>query len=106
MLSGLIHGVVGFLVQALTLKLAVGIVSDTRDNTYATAIGISALLAVLGVMFDFIPILGWIAYMVVWVVVVASTYRIGTLRSIGVAIAQVIVHMLISLGLGLIGWKT
>jgi hypothetical protein len=101
-MSWLIYGIVSFLVQALALKLAVGAVSDGEDNSYGTAIGISLLFTVLGAFLSFIPIVGYIAYLVIWIGVVASVYKIGVLRSVLVAILQTLVHALIAFGLRLI----
>lgn len=103
MVSWLIYGVVSLLVHAVALKLAVGAVSDGRDNTYATALGLSAILMPVGAVLAWIPVLGWIAYILIWLTVVAGTYRIGVGSAVLVALAQTLIHCVLAAVLKLVG---
>jgi hypothetical protein len=100
----LILPVLRFFVNAFALKTAVGVLSKPgADNQYGTAVTLSALLALLGVAFGFIPFVGGLLHMVAWVIVVRMVYDLTLTRSIGVGVLQWGLGVLLMWGLKLIG---
>ncbi|MFU8807244.1 MAG: hypothetical protein ACNA8W_25775 [Bradymonadaceae bacterium] len=99
--------IISFLVQALALKLALGVLGQpSTQNRYGTALGVAGGLTAMGFVLGFVPIMGWLLFPVMWIAVVMGVYKIGFLKSLGVAILQVVLRMVISLILAVIGIKT
>lgn len=92
MFSTLLSSVLLFFVQALALKLSVGMMatSKTQDNSYTQALRLSAGFIVLSFLLGLIAIkiIAWPIYVAVWCVVIMKTYRLSFMRSIGVALGQ------------------
>jgi hypothetical protein len=98
--------IIGFFVQAFALKLALGAMGQpAAENRYSRALGVSAMLTVAGFILGFVPFFGWLLSSAVWVAVVMSVYHIGFLKSVGVAILQVVLRFILGLLLALFGIK-
>lgn len=90
MVSSFVFAIVSFLLHVLTLKLAAGTMGVPRaHNRYSRALAVVLGLSVLGFVLGLIPVLGWLLYPLVWVVVVKSAYDLSVLKSVGVALVQV-----------------
>lgn len=104
-MSSIILAVVSFFLQAFALKLALGVMGQpSHQNKYGTAIRVAATLALAGFLLGFIPLVGWLVYAILWLLVVRSVYGIGLTKSVGVAVLQVVIRLVLSGILALIGW--
>lgn len=94
----------GFIVQALALKVSLNLVGQARaQNKFSKALKVSLLLSFALLLTGFIPVVGWIAKPLVWLLIVMSAYNIGFGKSIGVAILQALAQFTMKWLLGLIG---
>lgn len=107
-MSALIFAIVGFLLQALTLKVALGLLGQSSaENKYSRAIGVAMLLAVAGWVLGLAPFgVGYLLYPLLWLAVIMGVYGIGFFRSLGVALLQVGVKIVIGIVLSLIGFSS
>lgn len=83
---------VKFLLQALSLKFAVGVVKtqETR-NPYATALTVAGGLVLVGIVTGFVPWFGWLVYLGCWCAIIMSTYKLTLLRSLFVGVLQLFI---------------
>lgn len=96
--------ILGFLIQATALKTALSLVGQTRaQNKFSTALGVSLLLSVALFFTGLVPFFGGLLKPLVWLLLVMLIYRIGFLKSLGVALIQALVQIALKLLLGLIG---
>jgi hypothetical protein len=109
-MDALIYAIISFLLHALALYLSVEIVAEgasERENTYFKAIGVSLVLGALAWLFlDWLVLAvcgGWLVYLVLWFAVIMGVYRLSFLKSLGVAILQVGIRVLIGLTLKFFG---
>ncbi len=107
-MTPLIFAIVGFLLQAMALKIAVGLLGQSAaENRFSKAIGVALMLTVAGWILGFAPFgLGYIMYPLLWLGVIMAVYGIGFFRSLGVAVLQVGVKMAIGFVLSLIGFQS
>ena len=92
------------LVQAVALKFAIETAAGpSTENRFATALSVTAGLSLAGLLFHTIPLVGWLASMVLWCAVVMATYRISLVRSVAVAVLQFFIGAGLTLVLKLIG---
>lgn len=107
-MTSLIFGIVGFLIQAMALKVALGLLGQSSaENKYSRAIGVALLLTIAGWILGFAPFgLGFVLYPLLWLGVIMSVYGIGFFRSLGVALLQVGVKAVIGFVLSLIGFQS
>jgi len=100
----IVYALIKFVVHAVALKLAVGAVADqATDNSYKTALSVSAALVFAGWICGFVPLIGGLLSLVVWCGVMMSTYKLTLVRSVVVAITQAIVGFIIFTVLGWFG---
>lgn len=94
MVSTFIFAIVSFLLHVLTLKLAAGSMGVPRaNNQYLKALMVVLGLSLAGFVLGLVPILGWLLYPLVWVVVVKSAYDLSFAKSLGVALVQVVLKL-------------
>lgn len=104
MLTTLFFALVTFLLHALVLKLAAGAMgAPSAKNTYPRAVTIALGLGVAGFVLGFIPFLSLPLYALLWLGVIMSAYDLGFMRSLGVAIVQVGLKIILWLLLKLFG---
>ncbi len=105
-MSAILVTVVSFLMQALALKLALGMLGQaSAENKYSKAIGVAALLNVAGFVLAIVPF-GGLFYALLWLGVIMTAYRVGFFRSLGVAVLQVGVRFVLGFVLSLIGFSS
>jgi hypothetical protein len=103
-MSSLIIGIATFVLHAFVLKLAVGTMgAPQHKNTLSKALTVAFGLSVAGFLIGFVPLVSWPLYALLWVAVIATVYEIGIMRSIGVAVLQVVLKLVIWLLLKLVG---
>lgn len=86
------YAVVKFLLQALALKLAVGVVKPYEvENQYMTALTVAGGVALVGLVTGFIPWIGWLVYLVAWCAIMMTTYKLTLMRSLVVALMQLMI---------------
>ena len=86
------YAVVKFLLQALALKLAVGVVKPYEvENQYMTALTVAGGVALVGLVTGFIPWIGWLVYLVAWCAFMMTTYKLTLMRSLVVALMQLMI---------------
>ncbi len=89
-MSTLIFGIVSFFLHALVLKLAIATMGVPHaKNSYTKALGIAFALSVAGLLVGCIPVASYLIYGVLWMAVIMSAYDLGVFKSLGVAIVQV-----------------
>lgn len=105
-MSAILISIVSFFVQALALKVSLGMFGQpSNTNRYSTALGVAAVLNLSAMVLGFVPLFGWFLYAALWLGVVMSVYKIGFGRSLGVAVLQIIVRWVLTLLLGFFGIK-
>ncbi len=107
-MTSFILGIVGFLLQAMALKVALGLLGQSAaENKFSKAIGVALMLTVAGWFLGFAPFgVGYVLYPLLWLGVIMGVYGIGFFRSLGVAVLQVGVKMAIGFVLSLIGFQS
>ena len=94
----------GFIVQALALKVSLSIVGQAKaQNKFSKALWVSLILSFALLITGFIPVVGWIAKPLVWLLIVMSAYNIGFTKSVGVAVLQALAQHAMAWLLKLIG---
>jgi hypothetical protein len=97
-------GIVTFFLHALVLKFAVGTMGVPRTkNTISKALSIAFGLTLAGLVISFIPFVSWLIYAVVWMGVIMSAYDIGFVKSLGVAVMQIVLKVVVWIVLALFG---
>lgn len=101
-MTTLFFGILTFFLHALVLKIAVGTMGvPASRNTYSKALSIAFALSLAGFLIGFIPLVSWLIYAVLWIAVIMSAYDLGLFKSLGVAVVQVglkiVVWMLLKL---------
>jgi hypothetical protein len=97
-------GIVTFFLHALVLKLAVGTMGVPQTkNTYSKAMSIAFGLTLAGFVISFIPLLSWPIYAVLWMGVIMSAYDLGFFKSLGVAVMQIVLKVVVWIVLALFG---
>lgn len=105
-MSAIIGIIISFFVQALALKLALGVLGQpSAQNKYTTALGVCGGLTLASIVVGSVPFFGWLLVPVMWIAIVMGVYHIGFLKSVGVAVLQVILKMMITLILAILGIK-
>lgn len=96
--------ILGFFIQATALKAALSLMGLARaQNKFSTALGVSLLLSGTLFFIGWVPFIGALLKPLVWLILVMLIYRIGLLKSLGVAFVQAVVQLLLKVLLGLIG---
>lgn len=105
-MSAIIGIIISFFVQALALKLALGVLGQpSAQNKYSTALGVSGGLTLTSIVVGAVPFFGWLLVPVMWIAIVMGVYHIGFLKSLGVAVLQVLLKFVITLILAIFGIK-
>ncbi|MBA2660958.1 MAG: hypothetical protein H0U74_01580 [Bradymonadaceae bacterium] len=105
-MSAILFAIIGFFVQALALKVALGVLGQpSAQNKYSTALSVAALLNFSGLLLGFVPFFGWFIYAILWLAVVMGVYHIGFVRGLAVAVLQIVVKIAIGLILSIFGLK-
>lgn len=103
-MSTLVLGIATFFLHVLTLKLAVSTMGVPRSkNRYTKALYVVLGLSVAAFIVGFIPLISWLLYSVLWIVVVMSSYNLGFFKSVCVAVIQVGLKIALWLLLKLMG---
>lgn len=103
-MSTILFFIVSLIVQAIALKLALGLLGQAgASNKMSTALTVVGILQVALVVTSFIPIVGWFIQPLVWLLVIMAVYKIGFFKTLGVALVQFVVQILLKWLLALIG---
>ena len=103
-MSTILVFILGFLMQAVALKLSLGVLGQaSAQNKFGTAIGVVAVLKIALMVTAFVPVVGWLLKPLVWLLVIMAVYKIGFFKSIAVAIVQVVFQIALKWILALIG---
>lgn len=105
MLSTILFFIVAIVVQAVALKLTLGLLGQaSANNKFSTALGVAAMLKVAMVMTTFLPIVGWVLKPLIWLLIIMAVYNTGFLKTIAVAIVQFVIQKLLAWILAVIGF--
>lgn len=102
MLAELVSFLVSLVALAFVLYIAGKMVVGKRA-TFGKALAIAFLGTVIGFLISlFIPLIGWLIALLVWLYLIKSYYSTGWLSAFGIAILAVIVAIVVGIILGLI----
>lgn len=103
-MSTILALVIGFIIQVVALKFSLSLLGQaSAQNKLGTAVGVVALLNVAMFLTAMIPFADWILKPLIWLMVIMAVYRIGFLKSIGLAIIQTVLQLVLKWILVLIG---
>lgn len=92
------------LIQAFALKLSLGFFGkESSENRFSTALGVSFLLSIVLLIVGAMPFLGVVLKPLIWMLVVMLVYRTGFLKTLGVAVVQVVIQAALKWILAIIG---
>lgn len=99
--------ILSIFLQAFTLKASLGFFGYSKEeNRFSRALGVTLLLSVLLFAVGAVPLFGILFKPLVWILVVMLIYRIGFFKTLGVAVVQVAIQVVLKWVLGLIGIGT
>lgn len=94
----------GLLLQALALKISLGFLGQSAsENRFSRALGVTVILSVALFLLGWIPLIGWLLKPFFWLMVIMIVYRIGFMKTLGVALVQFFIQAGLKWLLSLIG---
>lgn len=103
-MSFLLGAVLSFLAHIFALKFALDLAGKTgQDNTLSKAAGLSVVLSVAYFVLGFVPFFGNLLYLALWVAAIMTSYHLGFLKSLMVAVMQFFIRAAIGLLLWFVG---
>lgn len=94
----------GLLLQALALKLSLSFFGqNASENRFSRAFGVTLLLSVALFVLGWIPLFGWFLKPLFWLVAIMVVYRIGFMKTLGVAIVQLLIQAVLKWLLAIVG---
>jgi len=104
MFMSIVYSIVQFFVSALALKLAIDVVgTQGTSNKYSKALTVAGGLALSKLLLGFIPLVGTLFYLGLWVFVIRDVYNLSIKKSVGVSILQIGIGYLIWWALKFVG---
>ncbi len=100
----LIYAALSFIVHAIGLKLSVDVLGNRfTENNFGLALRLSAGLALAHFALGFVPFVGGLIYLALWCAAVMKLYKLSLMRSVGVAVVQFFISLVLFGLLKLIG---